>query len=196
MKGKDLIEEAQLFFPQKLNEEEGGSASGTWKASVWHLDQVNRNGRIYSSELAARIVKENKVTMAFDGHDADWRSGNEYGIAKAVCKNPRIEGGDLVVDIEFVDKAFEERLELLNAKGVSIGVSSVGFGEVDENGRVVPETFTLIRYLDFVSVPAGDVYAKKESQEEGEADVMTEAEKSELSEKCRNLAKKILNIRS
>ncbi len=160
MKRQMFIESAVLSVPQLAESENGGK----WEAQVWKLDQVNLNGRIYSTELAKRIVQLNKVTLAYDGHDADWKSGNEYGCAKAVCKNPRIESNALVVDIEFVDKAFEKNLKLIASMGVPIGVSSCGYGEVDESGMVIPESYELVRYLDFVTAPAGGVYANQKEE--------------------------------
>ena len=154
-----LIESCGVLHKPVLKEETGGS-DGKWTASVWKLGEMNLNGRIYSRPLAERIVAEAKSTLAYDGHDVNWITGEEYGIAKAVCSNPRIEGNELRVDIEFVDSEYEKRLELLSSKGVAIGVSSVGYGELDPMSNViVPETYELVRYLDFVTMPAGEVYA-------------------------------------
>ena len=157
MKGKLLIESGGVLHKPALQESE---AKGKWTASIWKLDQKNLNGRIYSTELAKRICAENKVTVAYDGHDVNWTSGEEYGIAKAVCSNPRIEGEELRVDIKFVDKEYEELLRTLVGEGVAIGVSSVGYGETDDYGRIKEDTYELVRYLDFVTMPAGEVYAK------------------------------------
>ena len=154
-----LIESGGVLHKPVLKEEAGGSGS-KWTASVWKLGEMNLNGRIYSRPLAERIVAEAKSTLAYDGHDVNWITGEEYGIAKAVCSNPRIEGNELRVDIEFVDTEYEKLLELLSSKGVAIGVSSVGYGELDPMSNViVPETYELVRYLDFVTMPAGEVYA-------------------------------------
>ena len=99
--------------------------------------------------------------MAYDGHDVNWITGEEYGIAKAVCFNPHIEDMQLWVDIEFVDKAYETLLTQLIEKGIQIGVSSVGWGEQDPvSGIIIPESYELLRFLDFVICPAGEVYVK------------------------------------
>ena len=44
-----------------------------------------------------------------------------------------------------------------------IGVSSVGYGSIDENG-VIQEDYEIVRYLDFVAMPAGLVYAKPKNE--------------------------------
>ena len=181
MKKKLMIESGGVLHkPAGLKEKDG---SGKWSASIWKLDERNLNGRIYGTELAKRIVAENKVTVAYDGHDVDWRTGEEYGITKAVASNPRIENGELRVDIDFVDEAYEALLAKLVDKGVAIGVSSVGYGEEDEVGHVNPASYELVRYFDFVTCPAGEVYATMESkakrkQSEGSEETVVESEAS------------------
>lgn len=163
-----------------LKEEQG---EGKWRAEVWRLDQVNLNGRVYSTALAKKVIENNPITMAYDGHEADYKSGAEYGCAKAVCYNPVIEDHILMVDIDFVDKAYESLLKELVSKGIEIGVSSYGWGEVDESGMVIPETFELVRYLDFVTMPAGQVHAKygeNKEQNDPAAKSLDEAEKAEI----------------
>lgn len=160
---KKLIE--SFYLPaRKLEEQEEG---GKWVAPVWNLDTVNLNGRIYPSELAERICKESPATIANDGHESDYRTGAEYSGAVAVCKNPRVENNQLWVDIEFIDDDYRRKLEAISSQGVPIGVSSVGYGEMDKDGRVIPESYELVRFLDFVTSPAGLVYATKEKEEAG-----------------------------
>ena len=164
-----LIESGVLHVVKTLEESQGNPESEVWTSEVWRLDEVNLNGRVYTTALAERIVKENRKTMCFDGHDVDWLSGHDYEPAVAYCDNPRIENNCLVVDIHFLESqrnsaSVKNILELFKA-GIPIGVSSVGYGTIDENG-IVQMDYELIRYLDFVSMPAGLVYAapKKESE--------------------------------
>lgn len=164
MKKKLLIETGGLLHRPVLKEEENSSGK-KWTASVWQLDKRNLNGRTYSTELAERIVKENPVTIAYDGHSVDCQTGQEYGITKAVCSNPRIEDGCLRVDIDFIDKEFEALVSSLTDRGVPIGVSSVGYGIEDEQGVIDPGSYVLIRFLDFVTTPAGEVYVRVESED-------------------------------
>ena len=179
-----LIESGGVLHQPQLNEESG--SKGVWTATVWKLDERNINGRTYPKALGERIAREGKSTMAYDGHEVDWITGQEYGIAKAVCSNPRIEGNELRVDIDFVDESYEALLEKLVEKGIAIGVSSVGYGDVDPMTGVVNEaSYVMVRFLDFVTMPAGEVYAKMgerarnpRQRRSEETVVKTEAEKA------------------
>ena len=162
-----LIESGTLKVIRTMTEGQGNEESEVWTAEVWRLDEINLNGRIYSTELAQRIVKEGLKTMSYDGHEADWRSGNDYAPAIAYCDNPRIENKCLVVDVHFLesqkDSASVRNIRELHKAGLPIGVSSVGYGSMDMNG-IVQEDYELIRYLDFVASPAGLVYAEPKSE--------------------------------
>lgn len=186
---RKLVE--SFYLPARRIEEK--EDNGKWVAPVWNLDEVNLNGRIYPTELAERIVGDNPATIANDGHDSDWKSGAEYGGAVAVCKNPRIENKQLWVDIEFIDDDYRKKLEAISAQGVPIGVSSVGYGEMDKDGRVIPESYELVRFLDFVTSPAGLVYATREKEEaekqkEQHAEPMGEACAEAMAERRSKLA--------
>ena len=168
MQKKLLIESWGLCIkrPTELKEEEGGGGTTKWSAPVWRLDVENLNGRIYTRALAQKICDQNPVTVAYDGHDAAYCTGEEYGITKAVCSNPRIEGNELWVDIDFVDEQYEALVTRLADRGVPIGVSSVGWGDIDPaTGAVKTESYELIRFLDFVTTPAGEVYARMKNEE-------------------------------
>lgn len=136
--------------------EQSGSVSA-WSAPIWNIGRLNLNGRLYTEELAKRLVAENRATLAYDSHRHEW--GEAYLAAVAVVKNPRIEGDQLWVDIFFVDKAYSEKLSAIHEAGVSIGVSSVGYGETDKDGVVNAATYELVRYLDFVTDPANETFA-------------------------------------
>ena len=161
MEKKLLIESGGYLSKPAVMKESEGDGKAKWSAPVWKIGEMNLNGRIYSMPLAQRIVNENQTTLAYDGHDVNWVTGEEYGIAKAVCSNPRIEDMQLVVDIDFVDEKYEQLLLTLMEKGIQIGVSSVGWGEQDPvSGIIIPESYELLRFLDFVVFPAGEVYVK------------------------------------
>ena len=168
-----LIESGTLHVIRTLQESEGNLASDVWTAEVWRLDEVNLNGRVYPTELAQRIVRDNQKTMAYDGHEADWRSGHDYAPAVAYCDNPRIENGSLVVDIHFLEGQKEnpsvKNIRELFAAGLPIGVSSVGYGSINEQG-IVQEDYELVRYLDFVAMPAGLVYAVPKTEAETDSE--------------------------
>lgn len=187
-----FIESGVLVKAPLTEAEESGSK---WVADVWKLGERNLNGRTYTREVAEKVIKESPATLAYDGHFADVVSGNEYDIAKAICQNPRIEGNLLKVDIEFIDKAFEEKLDKIARAGVPIGVSSVGMGELDNHGAIIAETYSLVRYLDFVTSPAGEVYATKENKEAKNSESVDEEDKKEVSESYQKLARKIIDLK-
>ncbi|MBI9094192.1 MAG: hypothetical protein JEY71_11905 [Sphaerochaeta sp.] len=143
--------------------EQSGSVSA-WSAPIWNIGMLNLNGRVYTEELAKRLATENRATLAYDSHRHDW--GEAYLAAVAVVKSPRIEDGQLWVDIFFVDKAYSDKLSAIHEAGVSIGVSSVGYGETDKDGVVNAATYELVRYLDFVTDPANETYAEPEKETE------------------------------
>lgn len=196
-----VVESAVLHRIAPLTESEGDveKEPGKWVADVWRLGEENLNGRIYTEELADRLIKENPTTPAYDGHFCDWVNGNEYQNAKAVCKNLRKEDGIMKCDIEFLEceKAYEEKLTELYQKGVAIGVSSVGYGEYEADGKTIkPDTYTLVRVLDFVTQPAGEVYATiaSEKVEKKDAPVVMTTEamaerKSVIADFVKNLIK-------
>ena len=162
-----LIESGTLKVVKVMTESQGNPDSDIWTAEVWRLDEVNLNGRVYGTELANRVVRDGLKTMAYDGHEADWRSGHDYAPAIAYCDNPRIENKCLVVDIHFLEgqreNASVKNIRELFKAGLPIGVSSVGYGSIDENG-VVQEDYEVVRYLDFVAMPAGLVYAEPKTE--------------------------------
>ena len=162
---KLLREYATASTIRRLGEErlaEQTGSVGAWSAPIWNIGKLNLNGRVYTEELAKRLVAENKATLAYDSHRHEW--GEAYLAAVAVVRNPRIEDGQLWVDVFFVDKAYSDKLFAIHEAGVPIGVSSVGYGETDNDGVVNAATYELVRYLDFVTDPANETYAEPENE--------------------------------
>lgn len=181
---------------ERLSEQTGSVSA--WSAPIWNIGKLNLNGRVYTEELAKRLVSENRATIAYDSHRHEW--GEAFQNAMAVTRLPRIEDGQLWVDIFFVDKAYSDKLSAIHQAGVSIGVSSVGYGETDNDGVVNAATYELVRYLDFVTDPANETYAgpgeqtgtekKEESAGSQEHDEVSSESTGELSqeEKQRRIA--------
>lgn len=157
---------------------EGKSNGHKWECDVWKLGEENLNGRIYTEELAERLCEENIVTTINDGHFHDWYSGMEYGCTRAVASGLHIENHYLKCNIDFLasEKDFEDKLAELIEKGVAIGVSSCGYGEYEADGKTVKaDTYEMLRIVDFVTEPAGMVYASlgganEEDNDEDEVD--------------------------
>lgn len=168
-----IIESAFLHVRQEneLKESKAGEQSNYWTADVWKLDEMNLNGRIYTRSLAERIVQEQAKTMCYDGHDADFATGHDYAPAIGYCDNPRIEDGRLVVDVHFLESQENSdsvrNIRELYKAGLPIGVSSVGYGSIDADG-VIGDDYEVVRFLDFVASPAGQVYASPKAEEKEE----------------------------
>ena len=165
-----VIEKAQIRRAPEKMEEKAGSKS-KWECDIWKLGEENLNGRIYTEKLAERLVEEQPITIVNDGHFCDYCNGQEYENAKAVASGLWIEDGVLKCRLDFLDSesAYEKKLEELASKGVSIGVSSVGYGEYEDDGKTInPETYMVVRLVDFVTTPAGEVYANKVDDDEPE----------------------------
>lgn len=196
---KKLLEDTIMITPKKVMNESTGK--GIWVAPVWKLDQLNLNGRVYPTRLAQRLVKEDRVTGVCDGHEPDYHQ--EYKNFVAVAKNPSIKDGEMWVEIEMLDEAYGKHLEACMEHGLPIGVSSVGYGECDPDGVVDPDTYELVRYMDFVTSPAGEVYAskkEKDDQKEDGADSSMEEQEQEgvpsgVNSRKIELYKKIESIR-
>lgn len=165
-----LVEKAQIRKVVKTVEKEGSSSS-EWECDIWKLDEENLNCHVYSTALAERLVKEQPVTIVNDGHFCDYCNGQEYANAKAVASGLRIENGILKCRLEFLDSEseYEKKLEELSSKGVPIGVSSVGYGSMKDDGKTLDEeSYMVVRLVDFVTMPAGEVYATKLEDDESE----------------------------
>lgn len=170
-----ITESATLHRIGNLAESASGEVTKArkWTCDIWKLGEENLNGRIYPAELANRLISEKPVTVVNDGHFADFCNGLEYLNAKAVAKNLRVEDGILKCDLEFLteEKDYEDRLAELTQKGVAIGVSSVGYGSYLPDGKTIdPETYEVVRIVDFVTMPAGLVYASYEDADEDNTD--------------------------
>jgi hypothetical protein len=147
---------------------------------IWRLDSENLNGRIYPTALAERIVSEGRITFGYDNHPQD-EFLMSFKDVKAIEKNPKIKEGFLVVDLHFVDTAFANKLETIIELGGKVGVSSVGYGILDENNVIDVNSYELVRYADTVINPSYQVYIGEENiqpeeQEEHVEEVQLEEE--------------------
>ncbi len=168
---RDWTEETAPIFEKKIEDktivEAAGksysSVGGTYyEVPVWRLDKKNLNNRVYTSTLAKKLIKENKVTVALKDHPNADEDGSVDRIV-AVGKNPHIREGVLYADCYFVDDTFRKKVENILEHGGNIGLSSSGDGSVDDAGYVLEEDYVLQRYFDFVLTPSYEVYLTKES---------------------------------
>lgn len=165
------------------------------EVKIWRLDSENLNGRIYPTSLGEKIVSQGKITFCYDNHPFDEMSMS-YKDVRAVAKNPKIKEGYLVVDLHFVDTAFANKIETIIELGGKVGVSSVGYGLLDENNVIDANSYELVRYCDTVINPSYEVYIEDENiqpeekeeqveevqlDEEPQLEVETSAESEEAS---------------
>lgn len=149
------------------------------KVPVWRLDIENLNGRIYTTSLAERIVNENAITNVLRNHLDDFEA--EIADIKAIAKNPVIEDGIMKVDIHLVDENFAKLIENIVDAGGKVGLSSVGYGYLNEDKEI--EEYTLVRYADFVINPSALVFIEQEEKvQTDELDIQPEVETSTESE--------------
>jgi len=168
---RDWTEETAPILEKKIEDktivEAAGksysSVGGTYyEVPVWRLDKKNLNNRVYTSSLAKKLIKENKVTVALKDHPNADEDGSVDRIV-AIGKNPHIRDGVLYADCYFVDDDFRKKVENILEHGGNIGLSSSGDGSVDDDGYVLDEDYVLQRYFDFVLTPSYEVYLTKES---------------------------------
>lgn len=189
----------------QIKEEEGSQDDhivGGFRVPVWRLDVPNANGRTYTSELASRIASEGKTTLSLDGHPQDETSVS-YEDVKAIGKNPHIEDGKLWADALFVDEAYFNKIQKIVQNGGKVGLSSSGFGLIDDNGVVEPDSYELDRYFDFVLHPAAHLYVEQHSSpsdttaspSSAEEDDESDSAESQVSEEEVEMIKYINNIK-
>lgn len=161
-----LIESAiNVEFRRPVLSDSLASDGKTWSVPLWNLGKMNLNGRIYSEDLAKRLCVENKDTLCMDGHNDLF----EYAAAMAHAHDPWIENGQLWVKFEFIDEEYEKKIRFCLDNGIPVGVSSVGWGDMDKDGNVNADTYELVRYFDFVSTPANETYVQESTETEDEA---------------------------
>lgn len=170
---KILIENSKISTlntkQKELNENINSDSLVFYSVPIWRLDEKNLNNRIYPYSLGEKIVEQNLVTYCYNNHPEDEIS-QDYNSVKAIAKNPQINENNLCVDIHLVDKSFGLKLkEIVNA-GSEIGVSSVGYGTLNENNEIITEDYELVRYLDFVLNPSYSVYISNENNSKRETE--------------------------
>lgn len=141
-------------------EEQQLDVSSAFEVPIWRIGERNLNNRTYGSDVAQKVVQENKTTVALADHPKD--EGSVWNIV-AVAKNPKIRDGILWAESYFVDEQMAKKVEKIVEYGGEVGLSSSAYGDVDEDGNVLHEGFEIDRYFDLVLEPSYQVYIGKES---------------------------------
>ncbi len=203
----DNIKKIPLTEETRIVEKDGTKykCRAAYELPVWRLNEKNLNERIYGKELADKLMKENPTTLGLANHPKD---DADVTYTFAVERNPHIRENIMYVDAYLVGENGELANEIIEAGG-SIGLSSSAYGDVDKDGRVKEEDFTIERYADWVDMPSYEVYAKKEDSlnknkeveevtfEKNNTNIMKEKDEKEnfdMSDKLKDKDNKLLSI--
>lgn len=127
----------------------------------------NMNGRIYPKKLWENVYKSKVAegSLCLADHPDENSDGSVKDIV-GVWRNFRVNESNCTADLYLVGKHGKLFLEVLQAGGKN-GLSSVGFGELMEDGKHVnPDTYELVRLSDWVLIPSQGVYAEREHIDE------------------------------
>lgn len=171
---KEDIKKLPLKESEQIIEKDGTSykCRGAYELPVWRLGEKNLNERIYPKQLGEKLVQESPITLGLANHPKE-----EADVLNtfAVEKNPHIkEDGIFYVDAYFVGDNGQLANEILEAGG-QIGLSSSAYGDVDDNGNVMIEDFSIERFADWVDEPSYQVYASRDTT------IINQSEKQEVS---------------
>lgn len=130
---------------------------------------LNRNGRIYTKPVWDIIQRNGSFNNGFclADHAQDDGESSVTSIA-GVWKNFRAMSDVAYADLCLLDNEHGNRILDIIKVGGRTGFSSVGFGELDDNKSVIPESFQLSEesVCDHVLVPSQRVYATNENLED------------------------------
>jgi hypothetical protein len=169
-KAEKLRESTSLDHDKKILEsvikklkEVGASDMKTWRLPIGRYDNLNGNKRIYPKKLWENVRdKQRNVWMGIPGladHPEDDDDPGEFKNSSIVWIDMDVADDGIVYGIgRFIGPYGHMAEEIIEAGG-RIGLSSSGFGDVDEkNNTVDPNTYYIERLADIVINPSQDVY--------------------------------------
>lgn len=124
----------------------------------------NRNDREYSRPVWENVARRKSFENGFCLADHSEEEGSVTRIA-GVWKNFVVKEDAPYADLYVLDNEHGRRIiQILKVKG-KVGFSTVGFGELDENNSVIPESFEISEEsaCDHVLVPSAGVFATNEN---------------------------------
>ena len=139
---------------------------------------ANENDRIYPPPLWENVIRKKMAegTYCLADHPIGDTDGSVKDIV-GVWRNFHLSETHGLADLYLVGKLGQHFLETLEAGGAN-GLSSVGFGELMEDGKTVdPESYELLRLSDWVLSPSQKVYAKADNIDYNSINRLTESEK-------------------
>jgi len=162
---KESINKLPLTEGLEIEEKDGKKLKcrAAYEIPVWRLDEKNLNNRVYSSKLAEKVIKEKNTTLGLANHPTEEA---DVTMSFAVEKNPHIKENVFYVDAYLVGQHGELAKEIIEAGG-EIGLSSSALGDVDKDGNVLTEGFTVERFADWVDNPSYQVFVGQNGNLEG-----------------------------
>lgn len=120
---------------------------------ITKLDVINKNGRIYpkSEFIKESVMREAEGSYAFCNHQDDPDMDTVWGI----WHNYRVEEDSVYSDLYLIE---EKPVRILKAGG-SLGSSTVGFGNLDDEGKVYDYELEEKHLADIVFNPSQGTYS-------------------------------------
>ena len=142
-----------------LVEEKEGKKNYFIEGIIMQGDIVNRNGRMYPSNVLEKEVNrynEQYVTKGRAYGELGHPAGPTLNLERAshMFKSLRREGNDFVGRAKIMDTPMGNIVKSLISEGASLGISSRGMGSIKENKRGIMEVQD-----DFHLATAGDIVA-------------------------------------
>ena len=142
-----------------LVEEKEGKKSYFIEGIIMQGDIVNRNGRMYPSNVLEKEVNRYNEQYVNKGRaygELGHPAGPTLNLERAshMFKNLRREGNDFVGRAKIMDTPMGNIVKSLISEGASLGISSRGMGSIKENKRGIMEVQD-----DFHLATAGDIVA-------------------------------------
>jgi len=142
-----------------LVEEKEGKKNYFIEGIIMQGDIVNRNGRMYPSNVLEKEVNrynEQYVTKGRAYGELGHPAGPTLNLERAshMFKSLRREGNDFIGRAKIMDTPMGNIVKSLISEGASLGISSRGMGSIKENSRGIMEV-----QGDFHLATAGDIVA-------------------------------------
>lgn len=147
---KQLLRSLTPFIvqPQSLNESRRTNDGKIILTGLLQCaDKPNANGRIYPRQILERevnrykdVIKENRALGELDHpSEKDWERDDPLAVrldrASHIIRDIRMEGNEVRGEVQILSTPAGKILEALINDGVTLGISSRGFGSVEHNGQ-------------------------------------------------------------
>ena len=159
---KPLIEECDYATIEGMH-----TSLASYTFPISKPDKVNLNGRIYTTQLWEKVINEKQPVNCFGLCDHPKDTGSVKDIF-CIWKNIRFNTSKSLVlsDCYLFGRLGQHCNEAILA-GAEIGLSTVGNGSFDHDGKTVID-YELLRAADWVLEPSGQVFGTVNDQRKTE----------------------------